>query len=137
MSNTTNLYFLLIINSGLGGDWTYFLLLVYFYSDGSWLFTLCVIFCLNFMVHIQYPFYYFLANKKYPIFSILRKTNDDLRFTSHVLGDSNNSFKTDILLYFIAFVIAQKCTCLANKLLSACEILIFQLVILKNQIFSW
>ena len=27
--------------------------------------------CLNFMVHIQYPFYYFLANKKYPIFSIL------------------------------------------------------------------
>ena len=68
----TNLYFLLIINSGLGGDWTYFLLLVYFYCDGSWLFTLCVVFCLNFMVHIQYPFYYFLANKKYPLFSILQ-----------------------------------------------------------------
>ena len=59
------------MNSGLGGDWTYFLLLVYFYCDGSWLFTLCLIFCLNFMVHIQYPFYYFLANKKYPLFSIL------------------------------------------------------------------
>ena len=26
------------------------------------------------MVHIQYPFYYFSANKKYPLFSILLKT---------------------------------------------------------------
>ena len=69
----TNLYFLLIINSGIGGDWTYFLLLVYFYCDGSWLFTLCLIFCLNFMVYIQDPFYYFSANKKYPLFSILPK----------------------------------------------------------------
>ena len=69
--NTTNLYFLLIINSGLGRDWTYFLLLVYFYCDGSWLFTLCPIFCLNFMLHIQYPFYHFSAYKKYPLFSIL------------------------------------------------------------------
>ena len=60
-----------------------------------------------------------------------------MRLTSHVLGDSNNSFKTDMLLHFIAFVIPQKCTCLANKLLSASEILIFQLVILKNLIFSW
>ena len=58
------------------------------------------------------------------------KKDDDLRLTSHVLGDSNNSFKTDIVLHFIAFVIPQKCTCLADKLLTACEILIFQLVIL-------
>ena len=63
--------FILFMNSGLGGDWTHFLLLVYFYCDGSWLFTLCLIFCLNFMAHIQYPFYYFSANKKYPLFSIL------------------------------------------------------------------
>ena len=54
------------MNSGLGGNWTYFLLLVYFYCDGSWLFTLCFIFCLYLVVHIQYPFYY-LKSKKYKI----------------------------------------------------------------------
>ena len=31
------------------------------------------VFCLNFMVYIQDPFYYFSANKKYPLFSILHQ----------------------------------------------------------------
>ena len=47
-----------------------------FYCAGNRLFTVCLIPCLNFMVHVQYTFYYFSANKKYPLFSILQERQD-------------------------------------------------------------
>ena len=68
-------HFLFAIKSGLGGDWTYFLLLFYFLLCWKLTFTVCLIPCLNFMVHIQYTFFYFSANKKYPLFSILLSRN--------------------------------------------------------------
>ena len=55
------------------------------------MFTLCLIFCLSFMVYIQDPFYYFSANKKYPLFSILQ-TNS----FSH--GVENSCHNTPLLL---------------------------------------
>ena len=42
-----------------------------FYRAGNQLFTARLVLCLNFVVHIQYTFYYFSVNKKYPLFSIL------------------------------------------------------------------
>ena len=56
------------------------------YCDGSWLFTLCFIFGLNFMVYVQDPFYYFSANKKYPLFSILHG------YMCQILKFCNSSF---------------------------------------------
>ena len=48
------------------------LLLVYFYCDGSWLFTLCLIFCLNFMVQFSTLFTIFRPIKS-TLYSVFYK----------------------------------------------------------------
>ena len=50
---------------------THFFLLVYFLLCCKTTFTAFLVICLNFAIYLQYTFYYFLASKKYPLFSIL------------------------------------------------------------------